>query len=253
MRTQQNIDTWITTLRYLVDDKTTTDGLRNIITTTLATYDRSLKLHSQEVQTANEIMTTLRKCEKELHPQLVEHLRAGKRNVLDATATQIQQLRKTWETAQIRTIATRKAHDQITGEICGGLIISYAAELLLWVATRRNSEPVTCGEIDALPAPVQLVYRTINPQWRTDWEPALTLPDIRSLPLIYNAAWGADIRASLTWVWEQVANGHTQKVPHPADKRPNPPCTLLAPTRRVTTMPAVPPAPTTANTRRSQF
>jgi hypothetical protein len=252
MNTQTTIDAWIVALRYLIDEHALSEPLRTTAKTTLATYERSLKLHNLETQNAHELLTNFRQREKELRPQLIAELYAGRKSTLGTTTAEVQHLESAWESAQLRTRITTGAHNQITHQLCGGAVMPYAGELFQWIATRRNSAPQACGEIDALPAPVQLIYKTISPRWRTDWEPALTLDGIRQLPLIFDAHWVPELRASLAWVWEQVANGHTQQVPHPHDKRPNPPCQLLAPTRRVTTLPTVPPIPATPRTNRTR-
>ena len=253
MKSHQEINDWIETLRFLIDDSTSPSDLRDTAKTTLAAFDKSMKLSDLEQHTANTTLQALRALEKETVPQLVDHLRNGKRSTFDANVTQIEQLQTAWTTSQLRTKTVTLAHEQIVRQICGGIIKPHADALLQWVAIRRDAQPVTCGEIDTLPAHVQRVYNLIIPQWRTDWELALNLPNVHRLPLIYDAKWNAEYRASVAWVWTQVAIGEIQKVPHSHDRRPNPPCVLLAPTRRVQSLPVVPPTPTAPRSTGSPF
>jgi hypothetical protein len=246
------ISQWITALQYLQDDKTTSDAVQSAIKTALTAYERSEKLHNEQRQKNSALLLELRAAEKELCPQLVREYENGKRVNLDANVAQVELLRAAWETAQIALTATTRAHNQVTNKVCGLVLKPFADELLQWVAQRRVTEPVTCGEIDALPAPVQLVYKMIQPTWRNDWEPALTLGTTTRLPLIYSAQWTEEYRASLAWVWEQVAQGNTHRVPPLMDH--NAPAVLLSPTHRVTTLPTVPPVPTApAQTRVRTF
>ena len=232
---------WITALQYLQNDPTTSDALQTTIKTTVTAYERSEKLHSEQRQKNSVLLLELRAAEKELCPQLVREYENSKRVNLDANVAQIQLLTTAWETSQIAFTATTQAHNKITHKLCGSALRPFADELLLWVAKRRDTEPVTCGDIDALPAPVQLIYNAIQPRWRNDWESALTLGTTSQLPLIYNAQWSVEYRASLAWVWSQVAQGNVHKVPPLMDH--NAPAVLLSPTHRVMALPTVPPIP----------
>ena len=92
--------------------------------------------------------------------------------------------------------------------------------------------------------PVQLIYETIKPTWRNDWEPTLTMGTSTRLPLIYDPYWDKDYRASVAWLWSQVAQGHICKVPPLNNRNPKAHAALLAPTRRVNVLPSAPPVPT---------
>ena len=241
MNTRRTISEWITALQFLQDDKTTSDALQSAIKTTLTAYERSEKMHKEQQQKNSVLLSELRAAEKELCPQLVREYENSKRVNLDANVAQIELLRAAWQTSQIAFTATTQAHNQVTNKLCGYVLKPFADELLQWVAQRRVTEPVTCGDIDALPAPVQLIHAMIQPTWRNDWESALTLETSTRLPLIYNAQWTVEYRASLAWVWQQVALGNIHKVP-PITKH-NAPAVLLSPTHRVMTLPTVPPVP----------
>lgn len=243
MNTPRTISEWITALQFLQDDKTTSDALQSVIKTTLTAYERSEKMHKEQQQKNSVLLLELRAAEKELCPQLVREYENSKRVNLDANVAQIELLLAAWQTSQIAFTATTQAHNQVTNKLCGYAIKPFADELLLWVAQRRNSEPVTCGEIDALPAPVQLIYKAIEPLWRTDWESALSLGTTPRLPLIYHAQWTSEYRASLAWVWSQIAQGNIHKVPAANAKGNDAPAQYLAPTHRVMNLPTVPPVP----------
>jgi hypothetical protein len=243
MNTPRSVSQWITALQFLANDKSTSDALQSRIKTVLTAYERADKLQYEQRTKTSALLLELRTAEKELCPQLVRDLENGKRPTLDANVAQIALLKTAWETSQASLTATTNAHNQITNQVCGYAIKPFADELLLWVAQRRDSEPVTCGEIDALPAPVQLIYKAIEPLWRTDWELALSLGTTLRLPLIYNAQWTVEYRASLAWVWSQVAQGNIHKVPAANAKGNDAPAQYLAPTHRVMTLPTVPPVP----------
>lgn len=252
MITDPKIHQWITALQFLIDDPTTSDAVRSVAKNQLATFDKSRKLHDQDRQTVATALHELRTREKELRPRLIEQLQNSKRLTLDADVTQVEQLRTAFATLEMRSTIITQAHSHITSQLCGLILKPFADELLLWVAKRRDSDPVACGEIDALPAPVRLVYETIQPTWRNDWEPALTLGTTTRLPLIYDPYWDADYRASVAWVWSQVAHGLICKVPPLHHRNPNTQARaqLLAPTRRVNVLPTAPPVPLTPPTHR---
>lgn len=252
MITDNKINQWTTALQFLIDDHTTSDALRTAAKNQLATYEKSRKLFDKDRLETATALHELRAHENELRPRLVEQLSNGKRLTLDADVAQIEQLRTAFTTLQTRSAAITQAHSYVSTLHCGSVIRPFADELLHWVAKRRDSDPVTCGEIDALPAPVQLIYETIQPVWRNDWEPALTLGTASRIPLIYNAYWDADYRASVAWVWSQVAQGHICKVPPLNNKTPNAKADLLAPTRRVGQLLPVPPVPKTPPTPKKQ-
>lgn len=250
MITDQKINKWITALQFLIDDPTVSDAVRSVAKNQLGTFEKSRKLHDQDRQTVASALHELRTWEKELRPRLIEQLHNNKRLTLDADVTHLEQLRAAFATLETRSAVVTQAHSHISSQLCGLILKPFADELLLWVAKRRDSDPVACGAIDALPVPVQLVYEIIKPTWRNDWEPALTMGTSTRLPLLYDAYWDKDYRASVAWLWSQVAQGHICKVPPLNNRKQNAQAVLLAPTRRVNVLPSAPPVPTAPPPRR---
>lgn len=243
MNTQQAINQWSAALQLLIDDSEISDSIRAAVKTALSAFEKSQNVYSQHSQKSNATLLELRNAEKDLSPQLVQELQNGKRVTLDARVEHVETLRAAWETSQVSLTAATQAHRHITSQVCGLVLKPFTDELLQWVARRRDSDPVACGEIDALNAQVQLVYATIQPRWRTDWDAALALGTTSRLPLIYDARWTSEYRSSLAWVWSQVAQGHVHKVPSSTSRQPNAPALFLAPTHRVIDLPTVPPVP----------
>jgi hypothetical protein len=84
-----------------------------------------------------------------------------------------------------------------------------------------------------------LIYSLVNPQWSPNWEPRLDLERARHLPLFYSAHWSRHRRASIAWVWEQLALDKVRWINDPDGSGH-----VLAPINKVDALPKAPEIPT---------
>jgi hypothetical protein len=230
---------WIDALRYLTNADDAPDAARHDCHQALLALDASNDLRHHEHLTAHQALQKLRTREHSNIPQVVDQLRSGAPTDIDSNVQQLEQLHQLLGTAQRRALMVDKAHRSITNQICGGVLRPHQQPLLHWIAQRRNAHPFDCGSTPTLTRQIGLIYSLINPQWSPNWEPLLDLEHAKHLPLFYNAEWSRHRRASLAWVWEQLALDKVRWV-----NNPNGSGDVLAPINKVGTLPKVPEIPT---------
>lgn len=95
----------------------------------------------------------------------------------------------------------------------------HSEHLLRWVAQQRETVGLAvCG--DVMPAPVQDMWRLVDLDLDPRWHDQLQLPggtlrpitNTRQLPLTWRASQPAPQRASLAWVWQELAAGNVRWV-----------------------------------------
>lgn len=233
---------WLTALQYLIDADDAPPAAQNDAQRALDAYARAQKLHADEQHTAHATLQALHSLERELPRLALQHVQAGKRLNLDTQLREIDQTRNASTQAQERARITLHVERACEGQVNGACLRPHHDTLLHWVATRRNANPYQCGQVDTLPEQVQVIYNQISPAWWNQWDEGLTLNAISRLPLLYQADWDTDVRASLAWVWEQVATGQIDTIPHPHARVAESAPRLHVPSRRFIQLPNVPPA-----------
>lgn len=188
-----------------------------------------------------------------LRALLDEPTRGNVRNVSDTIAllddTQQRTLREVRAAEQAAVHARHQASTALQ---------SHWRDLLHLVATERCRNVTACGN-DAVPTEVHWAWRLVNFRWHPTWDDALHLPakfyvqpfsaTARDLPLTWNRDEPATYRASVAWVWQQVAAGNCAAVSvplRPAERsrglRPGTHGACLRVTSQVEHLPQVPPA-----------
>jgi hypothetical protein len=109
------------------------------------------------------------------------------------------------------------------------LVAKWREYLLVWVAREREAVGLTvCGNV--MPMPVKLMHALLDVPLDPRWDEQLQLPSTtastvvtssRQLPLEWAATDPQQVRASLAWVWQQLAAGNMRRVNVPARHYPN--------------------------------
>ena len=229
---------WIDALQYLTNADDAPDAARHDCHLALLALDASNELRHREHLTAHQALQKLRTREHSNIPQVVDQLRSGAPTDIDSNVQQLEQLHQLLGTAQRRALMVDKAHRSINNQISGGVLRPHQQTLLHWIAQRRNAQPFDCGTTPTLPNQLQLIYDLISPQWSANWEQLLDLDQTSFLPVIYSAEWTTQRRASLAWVWEQLALGLVQWIDD-GDAFAD----VLVPINKPTALPDVPAVP----------
>lgn len=138
--------------------------------------------------------------------------------------------------AQLDDTQVRQVRDLRTAEHAlaqarhraGRVFATHVLELLRMVAQVRCKDVTACGD-DAVPDVVRDVWRRLMFRWHPNWNTeVLMLPAAfgnlpmtahrQHLPLTWHATDPDTYRASLAWVWQQLAAGNFQEVHVPLDK-----------------------------------
>ena len=230
---------WTDALQYLTNADDAPDAARHDCHLALLALDASNELRHREHLTAHQALQKLRTHEHSNIPQVVDQLRSGAPTDIDSNVQQLEQLHQLLGTAQRRALMVDKAHRSITNQICGGVLRPHQQTLLHWIAQRRNATPFDCGTTPTLPNQLQLIYDLIIPQWSANWDPLLDLDQSSFLPVIYSAQWSRHRRASLAWVWEQLALDKVRWIDDGEQF-----ADVLVPINKPTALPKVPEIPT---------
>lgn len=220
----------------------------------LDALDASNKVRNHERLAAHQALQTLQTNNSATVSQVVDQLRTGAPTDLATDAQKVEQLQRQLATAQQRAFIADSAHRSIANQIDRGTIIDkHQATLLQWIAQRRNAHPFDCGLTTTMPRLLTRIYERVSPNWYAHWQQPLDLEQMVCLPLIYNPEWTSQRRASLAWVWEQLALGLVQwtpQVPNPMDAPRGKPARdtglrfhVLMPVNKPTTLPKVPAVP----------
>lgn len=229
---------WVTALQYLIDANDAPAAARTDAQHALDVFARIVKLNDDEKLRAHSMLQTFRTQERDLPQTVLQHVTANKRTNLDTLLHDLENARTASTTAQLRAQVAQQVYNACHHRVTGGVLQPHTHDLFVWVGKRRNAQPVTCGHIPELPDQVQLIYAALHTPWWNQWDKGLALENVNRLPLLYEPTWETDLRASLTWLWEQVANNDLELI----DDQPP----VYAPTKRFLRLPTVPPAvPTT--------
>ena len=235
-----NLHTWQTALTYLVSQKDAPPAAQDAARHAFETFHYACSLHQDETHAAHTATQTLHDLQRDLPRNALTAARAGKRLNLDTQLRDIDKARTVATTAQARVQVTLHVLQASESQITGGCLVDHHDDLVQWIANRRNAAPFQCGPVDTLPAEVQTLYALVTPLWSDRWDDALSLNAATRLPLLYQSHWDTDLRASLAWVWEQLALGHVARIPHPHHRNPDKAPRVLIPTQRVVRLPQAP-------------
>ena len=114
------------------------------------------------------------------------------------------------------------------------LVKQYETEFVRWVAVQRCRDLTACGEV--IPIEVETIWAKLDIRIHK-WLDGLTMPaEQMKLPLIYWSNENENYRASVAWIWQDLAQNQFRFVPI-STKDPRPSLKLLG---DIQALPAVP-------------
>lgn len=231
---------WQDALRYLIDAKDAPQDAQTDAQRALDAYDLACRIESDERHNAMTTLQALHAMERELPTTALNKVLTGKRPNLDTLLRDIEQTRTVSDLSRQRAEVAQRVEQRCRSRVCGGVLDPHRHDLVQWIAKRRHAAGHQCGAVDTLPTQVQVIYAHVRPTWSPVWDEALTLGTLTHLPLLYDPTWTTDARASLAWVWEQVAEGEVETVARPGSHDPETAPQVTLPKRRVFALPEIP-------------
>ena len=208
------------------------------------THIRATELWNKERKTLQQISNDLSEAKRQAVPKLFAELSAGKKNGLHQSTEQVLLLTHAQTEAQLAERFASQAMRQAETAISSPLQ-KYRDIFIQWVAQRRIIEPFTCGFTEQVTPEVLQIWVALNVPLYPRLDENLELPTLYKLPVVFEIGWSQKHRSSITWIWQQIAQGNFDYVPQPNDK------TGKTRTMRITAFPNnIPQAPATP-TRRS--
>jgi hypothetical protein len=225
-----------TALEYLSTAKDLSPVLRQEIESALNVYDVSLEMVRESHQTLAAITTKRNAAKNAAHKTVVRCLLENKIPNTEKLVTEIVELELKVTAAQIKTLTLTQSNQTLKSHATG-FYTTALDELLRWVAVQRAKDLLGYG--DVLPAAVLHVYNSLQFRWFPSWSDGLDLApqEFNRLPLVWLAHWSDKHRASLAWVFNELATGNYKWVQVPKRKDPVM-CVQL--TNAIVTLPPVP-------------
>ena len=114
------------------------------------------------------------------------------------------------------------------------MVKQYETEFVRWVAVQRCIDLTACGEV--IPIEVETIWAKLDIRVHR-WLDGLIMPAHKmTLPLIYWSNEPDSYRASIAWIWQDLAKKHFRFVPL-SDKDPRPSLKLLGDIEALPTVP----------------
>ena len=207
-------------LTWCSDNTTATAQLRTDAARHLRVLDTAHRLHANVVHANGDELVALKHDHQQALAQLVsdptsDNLRNVSDLVLTLDVTKQRQLR------DVR--AAEYAVNQATSA-AGQIVKVHHDELLQLVARERCADVTACGD-DAVQPVVRWVWDRLHFRWHPRFDETLVLPQQfyaqpftasrHHLPITWRELDSADYRASVAWVWQQIAAGNFERVPMP--------------------------------------
>ena len=211
MRNKHQTDI-IADITYLASDYDAPDLIRAAANSALTAYSIAVKTahdcrHNQ-IDTAADLDLLTARTANDLANDLI----AGKSILIDKAADKISKLVDKRDRADhIYKIANRL--QSIALHNCGRVMRNHRGDLILWCAHKRNADLTRCGEI--LPDPVWRIWQNLNVRFCRLDDPTLNLDawringkQLKPLPIEWYDTWLDTSRASLAWIYQQIASGN---------------------------------------------
>lgn len=230
-----------TALEYLSTAKDLSPVLRQEIENALNVYDVSVKLLQESHQTLSDVITKRNVAQNTAYKTVAKCLVENKKPNGEKLVAEIVELNARVAAGQLhvqlftQTNHTLKSH-------ATGFYTTALDELLRWVAAQRAKDLLGYG--DVLPAAVLHVYNSLQFRWYPTWADGLDIApqELNRLPLVWLAHWSEKHRASLAWVFSEIAAGNYKWVQVPKRKDP---VLCLQLTNAIVALPPVPRATAT--------
>jgi hypothetical protein len=238
---QQTIDN----LRTLAQSPYATDALRHGIATAIDRTATALDLRAATAERLRELESLHTHLTDSAPREIAAAILAGRTPRTDAILGRVAKCHQARQEA-LRADRITDGAAGIVAEVLGRVYADHDHDLAQLVAQYRAAAGTKCGD-DAMPAWVRDHYQAHPWRWWPAWDPALNVDRwryngtqvIHRLPIVYAIEWPEIERASLAWIWGQVADGHYEFAKHPKRGR------SLRLTAWVESLPVVPPTPRT--------
>ena len=205
-------------LQYLIDAPDIDDHIKDDAQRTLALFYKASELHRSQHQHLRQVSGQYAEHLQTASRTLVDDLQHQKKHRLHELCDERRNLTTTKDHATIADQISREAMRKAELAVSTRIFNTYSAELFTWVARRRADQPFTCGLTDTITAELVAIYDRIRPQLFPRHHPELNLSDsLTRLPAVIESSWPQDTRSSIAWMWQQIAHGHFDYVPHPHD------------------------------------
>lgn len=245
--TTNAIDLW----RYLIaetelDSETVAQAKRD-----LAAYDRARDLDTDRQAALQNAANAYQAAHREAPDVIAKELRSGKKSSITSQAAEIQALDVARAHAELEKHLTHRtlAKTETTLET---LFTRHRDELIRMIAHRRALDLGAFGYTDAITREIATIWKRIQPILHDSLDEALGLPpDFHRLPLVIDWNWPRDTRASIAWIWKQIADDRWEWAPPRSNSSARP--DRLRITAYFTTAPEVPQSPRLQTTPRLRF
>jgi len=225
-----------TALEYLSTASDLPSVLRKEIKHSLDVYDVSVKLLHESHQTLADVTTKRNTAQITAHKVVAKCLHENQKPTTEKLVAEIVELNARVAAAQLHVLTFTQANQTLKSHATG-FYKTALDELLRWVAVQRAKDLLGYG--DVLPAAVLHVYNSLQFRWYPTWADDLDIApqELNRLPLVWFAHWSDKHRASLAWVFNEIATGNYKWVQVPKRKDP---VLCLQLTNEIVTLPPVP-------------
>lgn len=227
-------------LRYVADDALCPDDLRRAIINALDATHRA----RQYVTTTRDKLDKATRAADDTYRDTIQTLAAA---VTDDKRISLTDAIGKHHTRRADVESIRDAYklaeriESTCRNNVGRLTHTYRADLIQWIARHRAVDLAACG--DVLPPMVRAIHKNLALHWSSRHDTTLELSDLyhngklHRLPIEWSIAVPSMVRASIAWLWQQVALGHFVIV------HDGPDADRIRVTTTVEQLPDVPPTP----------
>lgn len=199
-------------ITFLASDKDAPGEIRIAANNALTAYAIAVKTASNSRTDQIDISADLDQLNSRTANDLADDLINGKSISIDKAADKISKLvDKKHRIDHIYLIAQRLKSVALTN--CGRVMRDHRTDLILWCARKRNADLTRCGEI--LPDPVWRIWQTLDVRFYRLDNPTLDLDAwringklLKPLPIEWYETWSDTPRASLAWIYREIASGN---------------------------------------------
>lgn len=211
MRNKHQTDI-IADITYLASDYDASDLIRAAANSALTAYSIAVKTahdcrHNQ-IDTAADLDLQTARAANDLANDLIN----GKSISIDKTVDKLAKLTDKRNRAD-HTYQIAQRLQSVALSNCGRVMRDHRTDLILWCARKRNADLTRCGEI--LPDPVWRIWQNLNVRFYRLDNPTLDLnawringKTLKPLPIEWYDTWSDTPRASLAWIYQELASGN---------------------------------------------
>lgn len=210
MRSKHHSDT-LADITFLAGDKDAPAKIRTAANNALTAYAIAVKTandsRTDQLDTAADLDLLRARTANDLADDLIN----GKSISIDKSVDKInKQTDKHNRADDIYTIAHRL--QSVAKTRCGQIIKDNRTDLIIWCGRKRAADLTRCGEI--LPDAVWRIWQTLDVRFHNITDDALTVDawrnngKISTLPIEWYDTWTDPARASLAWIFNEIASAN---------------------------------------------